>query len=158
MDSNNGVLLVHAETRRRGENSPSPPCRRVNPPKTALSSHQLPHVGQVAGYRRRRRHRGADEVGPRARPLAADEVAVAGRCAAFARGHLVGVHRETRRTARLAPLESRVDEDAVESLGLGLALDRPRPGAEDGPFTARALFAALDVTACGAPVLPAASR
>ena len=42
------------------------------------------------------------------------------------RRHLVGVHRKAHRAARLAPFEAGIDEDAVEPLGLGLALDQSR--------------------------------
>src|SRR5260370_36552268 len=59
----------------------------------------------------------------RARALAANEVAVGGRHAAFAGRHAIAVDREAHRAARLAPLEARFLEDAVEPLGLGLALD-----------------------------------
>ena len=46
---------------------------------------QLAHVGQLAGHRRSRCHRGRDEVGARARTLSAHEIAVAGGGTAFAR-------------------------------------------------------------------------
>ena len=71
---------------------------------------------------------GRQQVRARARPLPADEIAVAGRGAALARRHLVGVHRQAHRAAGLAPFEAGLDEDAVEPLGLGLALDQPRAG------------------------------
>ena len=56
----------------------------------------------------------------RARPLPADEIAVGGGGAAFARRHLVRVHRQAHRTARLAPLEAGIGEDAIEAFRLGL--------------------------------------
>ena len=77
-----------------------------------------------AGERGGGGHRRAGEMGARARPLAADEVAVGGGDAALARRHGLAVHGEAHRAAGLAPLEAGVDEDAVEALGLRLALHR----------------------------------
>ena len=68
-------------------------------------SHQLAHVGQPPGDRRRRRHRRAQQVGAAAPALPALEVAVRGRGAALARRELVGVHR--RGTSSSRPAASR---------------------------------------------------
>ena len=66
----------------------------------------------------------------RAGPLAADEVAVAGRGAALAGGDFVGVHAEARRAARFAPFEAGFDE-------------RPMPG--DGVLVRRVDKRAIDI-------------
>src|SRR4051812_7537837 len=55
---------------------------------------QLPYVRELAGDGGRRRHGRAHEVCPAAAALAAFEVAVGGRGAAFAGLELVGVHGE----------------------------------------------------------------
>jgi energy-coupling factor transporter ATP-binding protein EcfA2 len=52
------------------------------------------------------------------------EIAVRGRRAALARLQPVGVHRQTHRATRLTPLEAGGDENLVQALGLGLALDQ----------------------------------
>src|SRR3546814_19946564 len=98
----------------------------------------------------------SDLVGARAGALAADEIAVARRGAAFARGHLVGIHRKAGRTARLAPFEAGVGEDAVEPLGFGLRLHQPRTGDADRPLDVIGLVPALDQRRGGPPVLHAA--
>ena len=51
---------------------------------------------------------GRDQMGPRARALAADEVAVAGRGAALARRHLVGVHRRGRPSSPARAIRGRL--------------------------------------------------
>ena len=61
-----------------------------------LASNQFAHIGKPPGDSGSRSHRRRDEVRARAGALPADEVAVAGRSAAFARRNLVGVHAETR--------------------------------------------------------------
>src|SRR6266851_800031 len=81
------------------------------------------HVGDAAGDGGGRGHGGAGEMRASARPLATDEVAVGGRDAPLAGCDGVAVDRQAHRAARLAPFETGVEEDAVEALGLGLALD-----------------------------------
>ena len=54
------------------------------------------------------------------RALAALEIPVRGRGAALARQQAVGVHRQTHRTARPAPLETRLDKHPIQPLALGL--------------------------------------
>src|SRR3546814_12245740 len=63
-----------------------------------------------------------------ARTLASYEIPVRCGSAAFAGGHLVGVHRQAHRAPRLAPFEAGVDENAIEPFLLGLALDQSRSG------------------------------
>jgi len=82
----------------------------------------LPHIRDRALDRRRRGHGRAGEMGARAGTLPADEVAVGRRDAALARRHALAVGGDTHRAAGFAPFEARVLEDAVEPLGLGLAL------------------------------------
>src|SRR3546814_1174886 len=81
---------------------------------SACSSHQITYIGKTARHRRRRRHGGRQQMRPRPRPLPADEIAVGGRGAALLRRHLVGVHREAHRAARLAPFKARFNEDTVQ--------------------------------------------
>ena len=56
---------------------------------------------------------------PSARSLTADEVAIAGRGAAFTGWHFVRVHAETRGAARFTPFEACVDKDLVEPFVFG---------------------------------------
>src|SRR5215471_6560565 len=84
--------------------------------------------------------------------LAALEIAVRGRGAALARRELVRVHGEAHRAARLAPLEAGLDEDLVESFGLGLLLHDARTRNHHG-VDVRALGFALDHPGGGAQVL-----
>ena len=95
-------------------------------------------------------------MGARARALAADEIAVAGRSAALARRHLVGVHAEARRTARLAPFEACFGEDPIEPLFLGLRLYQTRARHNDRPAHVGGLAPALEDRGGGAQVFDAA--
>ncbi|MDC4226812.1 MAG: hypothetical protein MPW15_21830 [Candidatus Manganitrophus sp.] len=54
---------------------------------------EVADVDEMAGDRRRRGHGRADQVGAAALPLAALEIAVGGRGAAFAGLEPIGVHR-----------------------------------------------------------------
>src|SRR5205807_2769865 len=63
---------------------------------------------------------------PRALALAPLEVAVGGGGHALALARRLAVHPHAHRAAGLAPLEARLDEDAIEPLGLGGALHQPR--------------------------------
>src|SRR5689334_23603698 len=85
------------------------------------------NVDEVPGKCRRRRHRGADEMGAAAGALPALEIAVRRRRAALARLEAIVVHREAHRAARLAPLEPGVAKRAIEAFGLGLRLHQTRP-------------------------------
>src|SRR5690348_13316399 len=71
-------------------------------------------------------------MGAAAGALAALEIAVRGRGAAFAGAQGIAVERRAERAAGLAPFESGVAEDAVEPFGFGLALHRPRAGHDPG--------------------------
>src|SRR5437763_16268286 len=71
-------------------------------------------------------HLGAYQVRTPARALATFEVAVRGRRAALTRRELVVVHPEAHRAARIAPLETRVLEDAIEPFLLRLGLHEAR--------------------------------
>src|SRR5512139_2687111 len=62
--------------------------RRMEAPRHDL---KLPHIGDGALDRRRRGHRRAGEMGARAGPLAADEIAVGGRHAALPRRHPLAI-------------------------------------------------------------------
>src|SRR5438045_4105876 len=100
-------------------------CTRSSPASAiGASPALLAYVGEVAHERGGGGHRRAHEVGAAAGALAAFEVAV-GRARATLPGFEdVGVHPEAHRAAGLPPLEARLREDAVEALGLGLALHR----------------------------------
>ena len=74
------------------------------------------------------RHGGGDEVRASPASLASFEVAVARRGAPLAGFELVGVHGQAHAAAGLAPLETRLLEDAVESFLLGLSLDLAAAG------------------------------
>src|SRR3546814_511225 len=65
------------------------PRLRVNPKKPAPSRHQLPDVGELAGHRRRGRHRRADEATAAPATLTADDLAVGHRGAEVYAGNLV---------------------------------------------------------------------
>src|SRR6476661_4450868 len=75
----------------------------------------------MPSHRRRGGHSGGDEVGAAAFALATFEVAIAGAGAALARFELVGVHGQAHAAAGFAPFKAGFLEDAVESLGFGVA-------------------------------------
>src|SRR5712691_10310675 len=91
------------------------PFSAVNFSISASFSSPLAHVDEVPGDRCRGRHFRAHQMSPSARPLPALEIAVGGRGTALARLEAVGVHGETHRAPRLAPLEPGVPEDAVQA-------------------------------------------
>src|SRR5262249_9179084 len=86
------------------------------------------NVGEPAGHRRRGRHGRGHQVRARALALAPLEVPV--RCGGhpLALAGQIAVHPHAHRAAGVAPLESSLDEDAVEPLGLRGALDEPGAG------------------------------
>src|SRR5690348_13846077 len=86
------------------------------------SAEELARVGDLAGDRRGGRRQRAGQERAAARALPAFEVAVAGADRVLARLDLVTVHGDAHRAPRLAPLRARLEEDAVEPLGLGLLL------------------------------------
>src|SRR4051812_4513586 len=107
----------------------------------------------MTGDRRGRDHRRRHQVRARAGTLAALEVAVRRRGTALAGGYEVAVHADAHRTARVDPVETGGDEDAVETLLLGLLLDEVRAGrhqpGQAGP-------AAGEDAGCGAQILDTA--
>jgi hypothetical protein len=48
--------------------------------------------------------------------LASFEIAIAGRGAALSRFEFVGIHGQAHAAARFAPIESSLDEDAIQTL------------------------------------------
>src|SRR5262245_22812635 len=85
------------------------PLRTVN---FSIGLAPRPHVDEVAGHRRGRRHLRAHEMGAPTGALPALEVPVRGRRTPLAGRELVVVHAETHRAAGLAPFEPGVAEDA----------------------------------------------
>src|SRR6267143_653797 len=83
-------------------------------------------LAKAPGNRRHRGHGWRHQMGAALKSLTALEIAVRGRSAALFRRQLVGVHRQTHRAARLAPLEAGLDEDLVEALGFRLFLHDAR--------------------------------
>src|SRR5882757_6039044 len=86
----------------------------------------LPDIDKVPRDCRCRRHGRRYQMGAALKALAALEIAVRGRGAALFGVELVGIHRQTHRAARLAPVESGFDEDLVEAFGFRLFLHEPR--------------------------------
>ena len=101
--------------------------------QTVAASLQVGGCGQTAGQRGGGGHGRADQVGAATLALPALEVAVAGGRRPLARLELVGVHAQAHRAPGAAPLGPGVEEDPVEALGLGLRLDRHRPGDDEHP-------------------------
>src|SRR4029077_10988219 len=91
-----------------------------------LAYFPLAYVDEMAGDGCCCCHHGRHEMGAALVALAALEIAVRGRGAAFAGAELVGIHRQAHRAPRLAPVEARGREDLVEPLGLGLLLHQAR--------------------------------
>src|ERR1700724_3716886 len=73
-----------------------------------------PHVGDGAGYRRRRGRSRARQMGTGARPLAADEIAIGSRYRAQAGGHRFAIGGKAHRAAGFPPFEACVGEKLVE--------------------------------------------
>src|SRR5215210_6446641 len=73
------------------------------------------------------------------------EVAVRRRCAALAGTEDVRVHAETHRASRVAPLETGVAKDAVETFTLGLRLYQHRARHDQRSYAGADLAAAHDV-------------
>src|SRR6185295_6262662 len=71
---------------------------------------------------RRRSHHRTDEVRASASALTALEVAIAGRRATLARLQDVGIHSQTHRASRFAPLKSRFMKNLIEALAFRRAL------------------------------------
>ncbi len=86
------------------------------------------NVGEAAGDGRRRDHGRRHQVGARAGPLAAAEIAIGRARTAIAGRDRVAVHGNAHRAAGGGPFQPRVGEDAIEPLLLRLALDLHRAG------------------------------
>src|SRR4051812_1496213 len=85
----------------------------------SIAIRKLPHVHNRTRDRRRRNHRRAHQQrAPGRTPLPSLEVAVRRGRADLASVHLVGIHREAHRAAGAAPVEARLDEDAIEPFPL----------------------------------------
>src|SRR5262245_48489554 len=89
-------------------------------------------VDEVAFERGSCCHRWRDQMRAALVALTAFEVAVRGRSTALAGLQLIGVHAEAHGAAGLTPFESGVQEDLVETLGLGLLFDETRAGNDHG--------------------------
>src|ERR1700730_16606058 len=74
-----------------------------------------PNVGDGPCDRRRRGW--ARQMGARARPLAADEIAVRGRYGALAGSDGFAVSGQAHRASRFAPFEAGLSEELVEPFG-----------------------------------------
>src|SRR5580658_2684423 len=84
---------------------------------------EVADVHKMPGNGGRRGHDGADQVRAAAFALTALEVAIGGAGAALAGRQHVVVHGDAHAAAGLAPLESSVAEDAVESFLFGFGFD-----------------------------------
>src|SRR5580698_4086447 len=93
-----------------------------------LANMPVADVDEVAGYGGCGGHFGRDQMRATAAALAAFEVTIARRGAALAGLKNVGIHAQAHGAAGLAPVESCLDEDLVETLGFGLRLDGLRAG------------------------------
>src|ERR1700722_9397348 len=84
---------------------------------------KVANVHKMSGNGGRGGHDGADQMGAAALALAALEIAIGGAGAALAgRQHIV-IHGDAHTATRLAPLETRIAENAVESFLLGFGFD-----------------------------------
>src|SRR5437764_1293604 len=100
--------------------------------RTESFVYPLSYINKVSGDGGRSGHRGADQMRATAASLSAFKIPIAGRSAAFARFQDVGIHAETHRAARLAPLKAGVKKDSIEAFVLGYALHILRPGHDHG--------------------------
>src|ERR1700677_960268 len=73
-----------------------------------VSTHQLPHITNLAGHCCCGSHRRAGQMCTRADSLAPDEISIASRYRTLPRADSITVRGQTERTSRLAPLEPRV--------------------------------------------------
>ena len=108
----------------------------------------IAHVDDLAVQRRRRDHGRTHEQGTASRaPLAPNEITVRRRSGNFAAIELVGIHRETHGTTRLAPFEAGFFEDLVQPFLFGEFFTSAEPGTTraripDLTFLPLAIFAA----------------
>src|SRR5215207_5058174 len=118
---------------------------------------EIPRARERSANGGRRSDERGDEVGATALALPALEVAVGGRCAAFAWRQLVGVHSEAHRATREAPLGAELLDHLVEALGLGFEPDSGGAGHDHDAHAVR-LVLALDDRRERAEVFDAAVR
>ena len=88
-------------------------------------------VYEVAGQGCCCGHYGADQVGAAVFSLAAFEIAVTGAGGALVGREDVGVHADAHAAARIAPFETGVGENFVETFFFGLGLDAARAGNDE---------------------------
>ena len=156
------IASVSTFARISGTLSPSSVVNSFMPPppvpRRVRVGGEVPHVHEVTGDGRRRRHRRTDQMGATALPLAALEVAVRGRGAALPGSSRSAVHRQAHRAARLAPLEARLAKEHVEPLLLGLPLHQARARHDHGLLDGVGDLAPLDDRRGRAQVLDARVR
>ena len=117
-----GRPLTRSRTRRRAGFSQTPSSvgsSPVSPP---------PDIDKPSGDRGGRRHRRRDQMGAALVALAALEIAVRGGGAAFAGPELVGIHGQTHRAARLAPIEAGLQKILSSPSASACRFTRPEPG------------------------------
>ena len=103
--------------------SASPVSRLNLIPKLPVS-----YIDKMPGDRSCGGHHWAHQMSTSASPLAAFEIAVAGRGAALAVGEDVVVHCEAHRATGVAPFETGVDKYSSKTLALRLFFDLHRAG------------------------------
>src|SRR5258706_10446786 len=134
-------MIWSVSTFTRSSGATRPRCvRKGFMGRTSLSSSlgslefPVPNIREVPRNRRRRRHHGTDEMCPPTPTLPPFEIAVAGRGATLARLQNVGIHAQTHRASRLAPLESRVQKNPVQPFLFCRPLHRLRSRNHHGPY------------------------
>src|ERR1700677_1499022 len=90
------------------------------------SEFPLPYVREVPGNRRRCGHHRAHQMGAAPATLASFKIPVAGGGATLAGLQNIGIHSQTHRASGLAPLETRVQKNLMQSFLFGRALHRLR--------------------------------
>src|SRR6185369_7800820 len=96
--------------------------------KSCLSKLPLPDIREVSLNRCRRRHHRTHEVRAPAASLPPFKVSIARRRAPFTRLQDIRVHPQTHRAPCLAPFETRLVENAIETLALRRLLHLLRTG------------------------------
>src|SRR3989449_4142587 len=146
------TTLFRSSTSRRGNAAAFPRWRTKG-----VTESPSAHIHETPLDRRGGRHHGTHEVGAPAAALATLEIAVGRRRAALAGAQHVGIHAEAHGAARIAPLESRFAEHAIQSLLLRLRFDALRARHHHRPHAGRDMAAAHDVGG-GAQVFDARGR
>src|SRR4051812_31440274 len=109
----------------------------------------IAYIHEMTGDCRRRCHGRTDQVSTPAFALATFKVAVGSAGAAFALGKLVAVHGKAHAAPRLAPLETGLLENDVQTFGFRLVLNKSAAGHDHCPDR-RGEFAAFS-DFCGSP-------